>query len=174
MTDIYNFSVIKLNPPLPIYDLVKIALDEVNDESQTAPEEAELMKNTLVAKAPILKEYFSIIISENGDLHQIPDVLGGHQPSWAALPSYLLNLALCVNWDEEKVFFQSFAEVTARFYSKMSKVGQETDEQFEKCLETVIVPAIRDFLLPSKQLMDLKKIMKITDTNELYKTFERC
>lgn len=51
------------------------------------------MVNFLLQKAPLLKEYYCIEITESGILLTLPDILPGYVPSLEKLPFFLLHLA---------------------------------------------------------------------------------
>lgn len=70
-----------MEAPLSIEKLAKLALQDIDEsgwceEDGPIDELAETVKNTLVQKAPILKEYYGLVISNDGLLHSLPLILG--------------------------------------------------------------------------------------------------
>lgn len=70
-----------METPLSIKRLAQLALEDIEEsgwceEDGPIDELAETVKNTLVQKAPILKEYYGIVISNDGLLHSLPLILG--------------------------------------------------------------------------------------------------
>lgn len=70
-----------METPLSIQKLAQLALEDTEEsgwceEDGPIDELAETVKKTLVQKAPILKEYYGLIISNDGLLHSLPLILG--------------------------------------------------------------------------------------------------
>jgi DNA mismatch repair protein MLH1 len=132
LTDFGNFGVIKLDPPPKLIDLMQLGTEiersehqataeggpsqdnEMEDIFQKAP---EIVTNTLIERRDMLDEYFSIKISEEGELLTIPLLLKGYVPSLAKLPRFLLRLGPYVNWTSEEECFRTFLRELATFYT---------------------------------------------------------
>lgn len=178
ISNIENFGIQHLDPPLSIQELSLLALTEL-EASETQPSsngnldnQAELIQKTLISKSQILEKFFNINISPSGDLLSLPIILEGHTPVMAHLPNYILNLALCVNWDNERECFDTFSKVTGKFYGKN---GHKIDEKdWNWMVEHVLYAGLKQYLLPNQTLIDSGAITKVTSTQELYKVFERC
>lgn len=75
-----NFGKIKLEPSLRIYDLAIIALN--TEESGWTPEDgpveelSERIVEILIGKAPLLKEYYNLCITDDGFIETLPILLG--------------------------------------------------------------------------------------------------
>jgi DNA mismatch repair protein MLH1 len=116
----------------------------------------------IVNKKTMLNDYFSMNIDEEGNLRSIPCLLGelmprarilgtvvtltrfnvntcifgrvsdDYIPLPEGLPSYALNLATDVNWENEVECFRTFCKETATFYvyewMKQSNVAENLDE----------------------------------------------
>lgn len=176
--NIENLGTLVLEEPLNVKDLVLLALEEL-EASETQPSsqgnlvtQAELIEKTIVSKSMILEKFFNIQISSDGTLTTLPIIVENHTPCLAYLPNYLLNLALCVNWDNERQCFDTFSKVTAKFYAKVSQTIDQ--KEWEKLVEHILYPTIKQFLYPSKDLIDGGAIVKVTSMPDLYKVFERC
>lgn len=176
--NIENFGVLNLDPPLRIQDLVLMALHELN-ASETQPSstgdlnsQAELIQKTLSSKSQILEKFFNINVTPSGDLLSLPIIVEGHTPVLAYLPNYILNLALCVDWDNERQCFDTSSKVTGKFYGKIAHKMDLTEWNW--MVEHVLYAILKQFLMPNKVLIDSGAIIKVTSTQELYKVFERC
>lgn len=87
------------------------------------------LRDLLVAKGPMLEEYFRIGISASGDLLSMPELLSGHTPLEEALPVFLLQLAVECEWEDELECFRTVARTIATFYSYLpSEVDQGNDK----------------------------------------------
>lgn len=126
LTDFGNFGVIKLDPPPKLADLMQIAVDaekeaQVDGNNPEAASilanAAELISRTLIERREMLDEYFSMKISEEGELFTIPLLLKGYVPSLAKLPRFLLRLGPYVDWTSEEDCFRTFLRELAAFYS---------------------------------------------------------
>lgn len=201
LTDFANFGAIRFNPPLPLEDLLRVAAEQ---ERKNAGNEADMLdweevvetvKELLIGKAALLQEYFSMEITEDGELCSIPLLMKGYTPSMAKLPQFLLRLGPHVNWNEEKGCFQTLLRELASFYVPESlpippsetinanSKGKEklVDEDPEiavrrakvrKAVEHVILPACKARLIATKGL--LKGVMEVANLKGLYRVFERC
>ncbi|KAL1979441.1 hypothetical protein VTN96DRAFT_5951 [Rasamsonia emersonii] len=126
LTDFGNFGVIKLDPAPKLIDLLKIAAEAEREEyalrqgpdSEDIFDQApEMVAKTLIDRREMLDEYFSLQISEDGDLLSIPLMLKGYVPSLAKLPRFLLRLGPYVNWKTEEECFRTFLRELAAFYT---------------------------------------------------------
>lgn len=188
LTDFGNFGLIQLRPAPLLKDLLAVAADF---EIQTSEDCADLNKDEVVEKVydqligrkEMLREYFSVQISEAGELESIPLMLKGYLPCMAKLPTFLLRLGPFVNWTEEQACFQTFLKELASFYVperlEKSKVDQEHDEEVEKrrqemeqTLENVLFPAFRSRIVATQGM--LKGVVEIANLKGLYRVFERC
>ena len=89
----------------------------------------------LQSKADMLREYFSMEISDSGHIVSIPLLLESYTPNLDRLPVFVLRLAtevwsklksllrnreyilLQVDWDREEKCFESFSRECSRFYT---------------------------------------------------------
>ncbi|KAF3384397.1 DNA mismatch repair protein MLH1 [Penicillium rolfsii] len=126
LTDFGNFGVIKLDPPPKLVDLLQIAVDAEKEEQADGnnPEAAdilahaaELISRTLIERREMLDEYFSMKVSEEGELLTLPLLLKGYVPSLAKLPRFLLRLGPYVDWTGEEECFRTFLRELAAFYT---------------------------------------------------------
>ncbi|PGH14110.1 hypothetical protein AJ79_03227 [Helicocarpus griseus UAMH5409] len=129
-----NFGKINLESSPRLVDLLYLAVAAERDEirrqlledgsSNTAPLEAvdfdkavTTIATQLIDNREMLDEYFSISISEDGNLLSIPLMLKGYMPSLAKLPRFLLRLGPWVDWNEEEACFRTFLRELAAFYT---------------------------------------------------------
>ncbi|EDW74685.2 uncharacterized protein Dwil_GK15817 [Drosophila willistoni] len=175
-----NCPEICLQPALPLQDLLVIAMDseaagwtpEDGDKLELASSAAAILEQ----KAPIMREYFSLRISQNDNgsvvLESLPALLAKHMPSITQLPLYLLRLATEVEWEQEAQCFESFCRETARYYSQLDWQDEDNGLQQKWYMEHVLFPAFKKYLLPPARLK--KQIFELTNLSSLYKVFERC
>lgn len=143
LTDFGNFGVIQLDPPPKLEDLLKMAADAEREEhitkkkqhidSNSDPQrQASILTSdeesifqqaplkvakTLIDRRDMLDEYFSLRISETGELLTIPLLLKGYVPSLGKLPRFLLRLGPYVDWADEEECFRTFLRELAGFYT---------------------------------------------------------
>ncbi|KAF1846707.1 DNA mismatch repair protein MutL [Cucurbitaria berberidis CBS 394.84] len=201
LTDFANYGSIRFNPPLPLHDLLKVAAEQERSSTGDAADEVdwdevvETVGNFLISKAALLSEYFSMEITEEGELGSIPLLMKGYTPSLAKLPQFLLRLGPHVNWDNEKTCFQTLLRELAAFYvpeilplppstenedsSKgKQKVAEEDAEialrrkKLRRVIEYTIFPACKVRLVATAGL--LKGVMEVANLKGLYRVFERC
>ncbi len=201
LTDFANYGLIRLDPPLPLYGLLKVAADQERRIAGDAAAEIDWdevvgsVKDLLISKAPLLNEYFSIEITPEGELCSIPILIKGYTPSLAKLPQFLLRLGPHVDWDDERRCFQSLLRELASFYTpeslplapssvldedvkgKGKTVEEDPDialrrRKVRKAIEHVIFPACKARLVATKGL--LKGVMEVANLKGLYRVFERC
>ncbi|OKL56282.1 hypothetical protein UA08_08467 [Talaromyces atroroseus] len=127
LTDFGNFGVIKLDPPPKLIDLMRLGAEIERSEHQSTTETdemevilsraPEMVSETLIERRDMLDEYFSIKISDQGELLTIPLLLKGYLPSLTKLPRFLLRLGPYVTWTSEEECFRSFLRELAAFYT---------------------------------------------------------
>ncbi|EGE84659.1 hypothetical protein RJZ56_002409 [Blastomyces dermatitidis] len=146
LTDFGNFGKINLESSPRLVDLLSLAAATERDEyrrqhvaASTAREQtsadaasptvsAEIeavdfdrivstIATQLIERREMLEEYFSLSISEDGNLLSIPLLLKGYMPSLAKLPRFLLRLGPYVDWTDEEACFRTFLRELAAFYT---------------------------------------------------------
>ncbi|KAI1918770.1 DNA mismatch repair protein Mlh1 [Ophidiomyces ophidiicola] len=142
LTDFGNFGVINLESSPRLVDLLSLAtaierdeqhrLNEANKTNQPTPPTSsegpdtkdidfsrvpETIAAHLIERREMLNEYFSISISDDGNLLSIPLLLKNYMPSLAKLPRFLLRLGPYVDWTNEEACFRSFLKELAAFYT---------------------------------------------------------
>ncbi|RMZ84741.1 hypothetical protein DV737_g988, partial [Chaetothyriales sp. CBS 132003] len=156
LTDFGNFGLIQLRPPLPLRDLLSIAADfEIENEKPSSARQPQLDKaqivnkvhSQLISRKAMLKEYFSLQISDDGQqLEAIPLMLKGYAPCMAKLPTFLLRLG-------------PHATMRRR-------------QELEHALENIIFPAFRSRIIATKEM--LNGVVEVANLKGLYRVFERC
>lgn len=92
-----NFGCIRLSEALSIRDCVKLALeaeqsrDALPDHLKPHDTVADIIANTLQARADMMQEYFSMEIKE-GAIHTLPMLLKDYVPAMDKIPLFLLRL----------------------------------------------------------------------------------
>ena len=112
LSEFGNFGAISLTPPISIRELLELDYDE--DSVDDA--EVERIAQQLIGVSKMLMEYFSLGISAEGRLTQIPLLLRSYVPSLELLPSFLHRLGTNVDWSSEKACFDGFLRELAAFY----------------------------------------------------------
>lgn len=173
-----NFAMIGIKPDaLPIKDLIILALDSPEsgwtEEDGDKSELAERASEILIEKSAIMREYFSMTITDEGKLESLPSILPQYVPSKTFLPIYVLRLATEVEWDTEEDCFETFCRETARYYAMVSEVEHKAEPERHKwTVEHVIYPALKKYLLPPNRLK--KCFYELANLPSLYRVFERC
>ncbi|EYE94013.1 mismatch repair ATPase MLH1 [Aspergillus ruber CBS 135680] len=216
LTDFGNFGIIKLDPAPKLVDLLRIAAEAEKEshkaQRQRKRSEAEegneiftnapdIVANTLMERREMLDEYFSLQISEDGDLISIPLLLKGYLPSLGKLPRFLLRLGPYIDWSSEEECFRTFLRELAAFYTPEqlplppsitsskdkneeapeSQTENDSDEdeaiqqrrlQMGRMLEHTVFPALRARMVATTRL--LRGVVEVADLKGLYRVFERC
>ncbi|SMR58568.1 unnamed protein product [Zymoseptoria tritici ST99CH_1A5] len=187
LTDFGNFGSIRFDPPLKLNDLLQIAVEQTRalephvecDWEEVVPAVAD----QLISRRAMLGEYFSLDISQEGELLAIPLLAKGYMPSLAKLPNFLLRLGPHVDWTDEKTCFHSFLRELASFYAPESiPLASQTDaddadvaerrRHLHRSVENVLFPAFKSRLIATRGL--LKGIIEVANLRGLYRVFERC
>ncbi|KAA8652515.1 hypothetical protein EYZ11_002634 [Aspergillus tanneri] len=227
LTDFGNFGVIKLEPAPKIIDLLRIGAEverEEHEARQTSKytqqkerasregeqEEYDIFSNapdivakTLIDRREMLNEYFSLDISEQGELLSIPLLLKGYLPSLGKLPRFLLRLGPYVNWTSEAECFRTFLRELAAFYTpeqlppppppqtSSAADTSEADENARSQGPHEEDETIRHRRLQMARMMEhvvfpalrarlvattrlLQGVVEVADLKGLYRVFERC
>ncbi|KAF9542596.1 DNA mismatch repair protein [Mortierella hygrophila] len=209
LRDFSNFGFIRLSSPVSIKDMVRMALDDEQElmEKDKWPEElkpkdeiAQTVANTLVSRKEMLKEYFSICITDDGKLSAIPMIIRGYVPNLEKLSDFLWRLGSEIDWTSEKACFQTLARELAIFYSTQpervedlfedeetqgessgevdhdKKTPQEVqDAHFQHMISSLIFPAFKKHFIPPKALIEKSgMVVQVAQVKDLYKVFERC
>lgn len=81
--DFANYGVMKFSDPISLYDLAMLGLEteEAGWTEEDGPKEelAISVKELLLEKADMMKEYFSIVIDKKGNLKSLPILLGNNE-----------------------------------------------------------------------------------------------
>lgn len=142
---------IALNPPLDIHFAISLAIrarspltlsietletsinTELSPPQQQEEEDATIKEavELLISKADMLKEYFSIVITQQDSkifLTHIPKLLDNYIPLSIHIPDFLLSLAFDVDWLDEKNCFHTIAQVLAAYYAELPPPIPPTDD----------------------------------------------
>ncbi|XP_068203358.1 DNA mismatch repair protein Mlh1-like [Palaemon carinicauda] len=180
LTDFGNFGVLKLSTPASVKELALIALDLEESgwsESDGKKEDlAEYIVSLLKSKGPMLEDYFSLKIDDDGNLCTLPYVIDDYVPAMEGLPMYILRLTTEVDWDNEKDCFQTFCRETSRFYriQRNNEPMKDDADNWKWTVEHIIYPAMRKSLLPPQHFAQDTTFLQIANLTDLYRVFERC
>lgn len=189
LTDFGNFGSIRFDPPLSLRELLELGTEqakalEPHEEGFDWEEVVPSVYDQIVSRREMLAEYFSLEVSDQGEILSIPLMVKGYLPSMAKLPNFLLRLGPHIDWNDEKRCFQTFLKELASFYVPevlpMEPLqGDEEDaataqrrEDLHRAIENVIFPALKARLVATKAL--LKGTIEVANLKGLYRVFERC
>ncbi|KAF2019926.1 DNA mismatch repair protein MutL [Aaosphaeria arxii CBS 175.79] len=196
LTDFGNFGSIKFSPPLSLHELLSLGAEQEKKNAGDSADEidwdevVESVKLQLIERRALLLEYFSMEISESGELRALPLLMKDYMPSLAKIPQFLLRLGPHVDWDSEKECFRSFLRELASFHVPESlplppapaadgEVAPEEDPEITarrqkvcRAVEHNIFPACKARLVATRGM--LKSVMEVANLKGLYRVFERC
>ncbi|KAK7260352.1 hypothetical protein RIF29_26325 [Crotalaria pallida] len=118
-----QLNAISISDPLPLKDLIILALkeddldSECNDNDDLKEKIAEMNTELLKQKALMLEEYFSINIDKHGNIARLPAILDQYTPDMDRIPEFVLCLGNDVDWDDEKNCMQGVSVALANFYA---------------------------------------------------------
>ncbi|KAF9990570.1 DNA mismatch repair protein [Mortierella antarctica] len=207
LRDFSNFGFIRLSTPVSIKEMVVMALDDEQElmersewpaELKTKEEIAETVTKQLVNRREMLREYFSVCITDDGHLSALPMMIKGYIPNLDKLPDFLWRLGSEIDWTGEKACFQTLARELAIFYSTQPESIEEPwskdadaedqhmendekspqeihDAQFQHMVSRLIFPAFKRHFVPPKTLIERSgMVVQVAQVKDLYKVFERC
>ncbi|ORZ03903.1 histidine kinase-like ATPase [Syncephalastrum racemosum] len=187
-----NFGCIRLSEPLSIRDCVKLALeaeqrrDALPDHLKPHDTVADIIANTLQARAEMMQEYFSMEIKE-GAIHTLPMLLKDYVPAMDKIPLFLLRLGTEVDWETEQDCFDGIAKELAVLFCadpplrSTSEDDAEYEREHERYLwqvEHLIFPSLKTHFVAPRSLAGPSGskgyITRVASLPDLYKIFERC
>ena len=212
LTDFGNFGTIQLEPPPKLIDLLRIAAEsELQQASEDYEEKREifstapeLVAKTLIDRREMLSEYFSIQISDDGNLLTIPLLLKGYVPCLGKLPRFLLRLGPYVDWTSEEECFRTFLAELAAFYTpeQLPRMGPseelgaesgdsqghsdagdadaDAENEFVSKRRVQLASALEHVIFPAlrARLVATTRLLRgaveVADLKGLYRVFERC
>ncbi|CAO3637397.1 unnamed protein product [Cunninghamella echinulata] len=190
LTEFNNFGMIELATPIDMKECILIALntEELHGSlpSQLASKDkvAELVVNKLIEFAKMLEDYYSMIVTEDGQLKALPMILRGYIPTMDKLPMFLLRLGTEVDWEDEQACLDSLSRELAIFYSAepplpLLNYQEEYKKRHDRYLwqiQHLLFPALKQkFIAPKSIVKDgTSFITKLASLSDLYKIFERC
>ncbi|XP_024963412.1 DNA mismatch repair protein MLH1 isoform X2 [Cynara cardunculus var. scolymus] len=117
------FNAIELSDPAPLRELITLALREEDMDPEGSENDdlkekiAEMNAELLKQRAEMLDEYFSIHVDPHGNLCRLPVILDQHAPDMDRAPEFVLCLGNDVNWNDERLCFQTIAAALGNFYA---------------------------------------------------------
>ncbi|KAF2225293.1 histidine kinase-like ATPase [Elsinoe ampelina] len=192
LTEFGNFGVIRLETPLDLREVLTIgakheAATMSDAQRRSNPnfdwsDAIERVYYQLVERRVMLSEYFSLEISEDGQLEGLPLLLKGYVPCMAKMPSFLLKLGPKINWTEEEGCFDTFLRELAAWYTPEptgnDDAGGESEGQaarkafLARWIEHGLFPGMKSRLITTRALR--RGTLEVADLKGLYRVFERC
>ncbi|KAI3726580.1 hypothetical protein L1987_66378 [Smallanthus sonchifolius] len=117
------FNAIQLSDLVPLQELIMLALREEDPDPEGTENDdlkgkiAEMNVKLLIQKAEMLDEYFGIHVDPQSNLSRLPVILDQHTPDMDRVPEFALCLGNDVEWNDEKVCFQTIAAALGNFYA---------------------------------------------------------
>ncbi|RIA81792.1 DNA mismatch repair protein Mlh1 [Glomus cerebriforme] len=174
--EFHNFGFIHLSVPAPIRELTIFALescDHYESEDLKPKEEiSQIIVDQLIARKEMLLEYFSITITENGELATLPLMLKGYAPNLDKLPTFLLRLGTEVDWETEIGCFETLSRELGLFYApeppNFSNISTSIDDnQFDNSMDICDTSNVnKDNSLSSSKGKSLEKETNSTFTEQ--------
>ncbi|WPH04694.1 Hypothetical protein R9X50_00758700 [Acrodontium crateriforme] len=195
LTDFGNFGIFRFQNSLRLRELLEIGASQAQaDEPGSSDAQwsaiVTAVHDQIMSRKDMLAEYFSLELSDDGELMTLPLLMKGYTPSLAKLPNFLLRLGPHVNWMDEKGCFESFLRELASFYvpeplplePRPTHENEETvvDDgglasrraDLHRAIENVLFPAFKARLVATRAL--LKGTVEVANLKGLYRVFERC
>ncbi|KAI8995133.1 putative DNA mismatch repair protein mlh1 [Gaertneriomyces semiglobifer] len=171
-----NFGYLVLSQPAPIYELALSCLmrEEVfeSDDMMNREEVAKEITEMFVSRRQMLDEYFSVKITEEGEIIALPVVLRGWMAMLEGIGEWIVRVGTMVDWTEEKACFQSLSHELALFYSVPSPTPPNNST--EHMVEHVLFSAFKKYLVAQKGMGEDGTVIGLVSLGDLYKVFERC
>ncbi|CAL0324518.1 unnamed protein product [Lupinus luteus] len=118
-----RLNAISISDPLPLKDLIILALkeedldSECNDVDHLQEKIAEMNSELLKQKTEIMDEFFSIYIDKHGNVATLPVILDQYTPDMDRIPEFVLCLGNDVDWEDEKNCIQGVSVALGNFYA---------------------------------------------------------
>ena len=159
-----NFGILWTDP-VRLQDLLDIHLNTI--VSDGPEDDLNVIKTVvvLIENRSMLKEYFSIIIQEDGTMTGLPNIIDGYFLETSKLPKFVYQMVNHVNWKQEMACFKDISCNLAEMYSISSEYEIES--------RTRIVGDALMYLKAPSDWVDTE-IRQLAELNDLYKIFERC
>lgn len=189
LTDFGNFGAIRFNPPLDLREILQVGVEQQKARDPEAggfdwDAVVPAVVEQLISRRDMLAEYFTLELSDEGELLSIPLLVKGYMPPMAKLPNFLLRLGPHIEWQSETGCFQSFLRELASFYvpEPMASPSVNSDgpaedvstrrDELHRAIENVLFPAFKSRLVATTGL--LKGTIEVANLKGLYRVFERC
>ncbi|GAA5809620.1 hypothetical protein MFLAVUS_003031 [Mucor flavus] len=174
----HNMGKLVLSTPISIEECVLVAI-EIEESKGNLPKDlgdankvATSISTLIASKRLMLKEYYSMEITEDGKLTALPMILRDYTPCMDKLPLFFLRLGTEVEWETELGCFDSLTRELAILYSLDAPLNQSDKTDYFWKIEHLIFPSFKThFIAPAKLKNYVVQVANLTD---LYKIFERC
>jgi DNA mismatch repair protein MLH1 len=120
----------------------------------------------------MLAEYFSLEISQDGELLALPMLIKDYVPNMDKLPLFLLRLGTEVDWESEKDCFRTLSREIAIFCSADPPTEHVGKEDYLWKIQHLIFPCFKTYFAAPGKLKEY--ITPLANLADLYKIFERC
>ncbi|KAI8334638.1 MutL-like protein 1, colon cancer, nonpolyposis type 2 [Chlamydoabsidia padenii] len=190
LAEFNNFGLIELSTPICIKECILIAI-ETEEAHGTLPAQlqakdqvAETIVNKLVEFAPMLNDYYSMTVTEDGYMTTLPVLLRGYIPTLDKLPMFLLRLGTEVDWEDEQSCLETLTRELSIFYCAeppmpLPNNEDEYKKRHERYLwqvQHLLFPGMKNhFMAPKSIVRDGSSVItQLASLSDLYKIFERC
>ncbi|EXX72706.1 mismatch repair ATPase MLH1 [Rhizophagus irregularis DAOM 197198w] len=159
----HNFGFIHLSIPAPIRELTIFALEscdhDKSEDLKPNEEISQIIIDQLISRKEMLLEYFSMTITENGELATLPLMLKGYAPNLDKLPTFLLRLGTEVDWETETGCFETLSRELGLFYAPeppnfsniSTSISNNQDDNSMDICDTSNVNKDNSLLLPKRK-----------------------
>jgi DNA mismatch repair protein MLH1 len=201
LTRFADLDAVSLSPPAALADLIAGAVGDADGEAE--PSKVAECVQLLLDRAPLLDEYFSIVVTgttvADAKMEQLPVVFAGVAPDLASMPEFLISL-LDVDWAAERPCLDGVARALAQW---LGGYWEPDEASYARRREASPADASRDAAAgvddaPSQSLEERKEwllrhvlfesmrfdfdppahladaLREVTSTQKLYRIFERC
>ncbi|KII61532.1 DNA mismatch repair protein Mlh1 [Thelohanellus kitauei] len=131
-----------------------------------------------IKKTPMLMDYFSIQVSNDGYLTHIPQILQNYALNTKLISAFIHKIIFESDWNDEILCFKNISKAIAWLYASslvtMNVENEEGEKKFRKTIELCIIPLLKTILVPQKSMMYNGTLTLLTSIPDLYKIFERC
>lgn len=179
----------ELEESVSVSDLILLMVESSPNRPRStfrSPAEfASAASQRIVEHREILQEYFGVVVSEDGMLLALPEVVTGYMPVLDGLPDFCYNLACKVGWQDEKETLDELAREIARLYAIPTEEEPEdlinasgkvelVSSGTSWAVEHQILPALKARFSPPPSLQESQALVTVVSTEKLFKIFERC
>lgn len=135
----------------------------------------DMVIDKLMKHKAMYEDYFCLNLNETC-IDTLPSIFPQVVPNLAYLGKFLIDVANKVDYDDEKECFRTFGYVLGDFYSipPSNLKDKDVSTEYHRLVASKLYFAVKGYCLTPKWLLDARYFCQISDTQDLYKVFERC